>query len=33
MLDGRRAMLERSYIDYGDGVYLAVTVDDHPASS
>ncbi|MGA2006276.1 MAG: hypothetical protein ABSH27_01785 [Solirubrobacteraceae bacterium] len=30
MLDGRRATLERIYIDYDDRVYLAVTVDDDP---
>jgi hypothetical protein len=30
MLDGRRATLERIYIDYDDGVHLAVTVDDDP---
>jgi hypothetical protein len=30
MLDGRRATLERIYIDVDDRVYLAVTVDDDP---
>ena len=30
MLDGRRATLERIYLDYDDRVYLAVTVDDDP---
>jgi hypothetical protein len=30
MLDGRRATLERIYVDYEDGVHLAVTVDDDP---
>ena len=30
MLDGRRATLERIYIDYDDRVRLAVTVDDDP---
>ena len=30
MLDGRRATLERIYVDYDDGVHLAVTVDDDP---
>jgi hypothetical protein len=30
MLDGRRATLERIYVDYEDRVYLAVTVDDDP---
>ena len=30
MLDGRRATLERIYIDYDDRVHLAVTVDDDP---
>jgi hypothetical protein len=30
MLDGRRATLERIYIDMDDRVYLAVTVDDDP---
>jgi hypothetical protein len=30
MLDGRRATLERIYVDYDDRVYLAVTVDDDP---
>ena len=30
ILDGRRATLERIYVDYEDRVYLAVTVDDDP---
>ena len=30
MLDGRRATLERIYIDFDDRVHLAVTVDDDP---
>jgi hypothetical protein len=30
MLDGRRATIERIYLDYDDRVYLAVTVDDDP---
>jgi len=30
MLDGRRATLERIYVDLEDRVYLAVTVDDDP---
>jgi hypothetical protein len=30
MLDGRRATLERIYVDYDEGVHLAVTVDDDP---
>lgn len=30
MLDGRRATLERIYIDYDGRVHLAVTVDDDP---
>jgi hypothetical protein len=30
MLDGRLATLERIYVDYDDGVHLAVTVDDDP---
>src|SRR5579862_9099355 len=30
MLDGRRATLERIYVDYDDRVHLAVTVDDDP---
>jgi hypothetical protein len=30
MLDGRRATLERIYVDYDDRVYLGVTVDDDP---
>jgi len=30
MLDGRRATLERIYVDVDDRVYLAVTVDDDP---
>jgi phytoene dehydrogenase-like protein len=30
LLDGRRATLERIYLDYDDRVYLAVTVDDDP---
>ena len=30
MLDGRRAMLERIYVDYDERVYLGVTVDDDP---
>jgi hypothetical protein len=30
MLDGRRATLERIYVDYDDRVYLAVTIDDDP---
>ena len=33
MLDGRRATIERIYIDYDDRVHLAVTVDDDPARS
>jgi hypothetical protein len=31
MLDGRRATIERLYIDYEDGAHIAVTVDDDPA--
>ncbi len=31
MLDGRRATIERLYIDYEDGAHVAVTVDDDPA--
>lgn len=30
MLDGKRATLERIYVDYDDRVYLAVTVNDDP---
>jgi hypothetical protein len=30
MLDGRRATLERIYVDYDNRVHLAVTVDDDP---
>jgi hypothetical protein len=30
LLDGRRATLERIYIDFDDRVHLAVTVDDDP---
>ena len=30
MLDGRRATIERIYVDYDDRVHLAVTVDDDP---
>jgi hypothetical protein len=30
MLDGRRATLERIYVDYDGRVHLAVTVDDDP---
>jgi hypothetical protein len=30
MLDGRRATLERIYVDLEERVYLAVTVDDDP---
>jgi hypothetical protein len=30
MLDGRRATIERLYIDYDDGAHVAVTVDDDP---
>jgi hypothetical protein len=30
MLDGRRATIERIYLDYDDRVYLAVTIDDDP---
>jgi hypothetical protein len=30
MLDGRRATLERIYVDYDERVHLAVTVDDDP---
>jgi hypothetical protein len=30
MLDGRRATIERIYLDYDDRVYLGVTVDDDP---
>jgi hypothetical protein len=30
ILDGRRATLERIYVDYDDRVHLAVTVDDDP---
>ena len=30
MLDGRRATIERLYIDYEDGAHVAVTVDDDP---
>ena len=30
MLDGRRATIERIYLDYDDSVYLGVTVDDDP---
>ena len=30
LLDGRRATIERIYVDYDDRVYLGVTVDDDP---
>jgi hypothetical protein len=30
MLDGRRATIERIYLDYDERVYLGVTVDDDP---
>jgi len=30
MLDGRRATIERLYIDYEDGMHVAVTIDDDP---
>ncbi len=30
MLDGRRATVERIYLDYDDRIYLGVTVDDDP---
>jgi hypothetical protein len=30
MLDGRRATLERIYVDYDDRVHLGVTIDDDP---
>ena len=30
MLDGRRATIERIYLDYDDRVHLGVTVDDDP---
>jgi hypothetical protein len=30
LLDGRRATLERIYVDYDERVHLAVTVDDDP---
>ncbi len=30
MLDGRRATIERIYVDYDDRVHLGVTVDDDP---
>jgi hypothetical protein len=31
MLDGRRATIERLYLDYEDGAHVAVTIDDDPA--
>jgi hypothetical protein len=31
MLDGRRATIERLYLDYEDGAHIAVTIDDDPA--
>ncbi len=31
MLDGRKATIERLYIDYEDGAHVAVTIDDDPA--
>jgi hypothetical protein len=33
MLDGRRATLERIYVDFDDRVHLAVTVDDDPGQT
>ena len=30
MLDGRRATIERIYVDYDGRVHLGVTVDDDP---
>ena len=30
LLDGRRATIERIYVDYDDDVHLGVTVDDDP---
>lgn len=33
MLDGRRATLERIYVDFDDRVHLAVTVDDDPGQA
>ncbi len=30
MLDGRRATIERLYLDYDDGAHIAVTIDDDP---
>ena len=30
MLDGRRATVERIYVDYDDRVHLGVSVDDDP---
>jgi hypothetical protein len=30
MLDGRRATIERLYLDYDDGAHVAVTIDDDP---
>ncbi len=30
MLDGRRATIERLYVDYDDGAHVAVTIDDDP---
>ena len=30
MLDGRRATIERIYLDVDDRVYLGVTIDDDP---
>jgi hypothetical protein len=30
MLDGRRATIERIYVDYDDRVHIGVTVDDDP---
>lgn len=33
LLDGRRATLERIYVDYDERVHLAVTVDDDPGQA
>ena len=33
LLDGRRATLERIYVDYDERVHLAVTVDDDPGQT
>jgi hypothetical protein len=30
MLDGRRATIERIYLDYEDKLYFGVTIDDDP---